>query len=276
MRVFTVFAFIFLSRPSASPAAPSRVSSEAAMAPTSRMRSRRSGDEILVSVSPMPKRRFFKSRKVSSIEKRRPYPFTMSAPDLSPRLVARCHGSAMPLACTHTTAATVRWIWVKRAFLIVFGLPVSGTQPKPRSASNVTLVVVGTTSRKRSSSASSCSFRQSFSSDFMTDFHMSGVARPCLVTRYSAIVDWLSWSKSVQSSATTISGRAPRTKGTQFAKSPQTSTPVFEKSRSTCWMACFASRSFAIANARPRAPTASRAPWRAPTVASAREATHFS
>ena len=32
----------------------------------------RSGDEILVSVSPMPKRRFLKSRKVSSIVKRRP------------------------------------------------------------------------------------------------------------------------------------------------------------------------------------------------------------
>src|SRR3990172_9528647 len=48
------------------------------------------------------------------------------------------------------------------------------------------------------------------------------------------MVDWLSASNSVQSSATTISGRGPTTNGTQEAKRFQTSTPVLEKNRSTC------------------------------------------
>src|SRR6266516_7969604 len=43
------------------------------------------------------------------------------------------------------------------------------------------------------------------------------------------MVDWLSASNSVQSSATMISGRGPTTKGTQEAKSVQTALPVLEK-----------------------------------------------
>src|SRR6266511_1765590 len=81
------------------------------------------------------------------------------------------------------------------------------------------------------------------------------------------MVEWSSGSKSVQSSATTTSGRLPMTNGTQEAKSFQTSTPVLEKNRSTCLTACFPSSSFATARARPSAPTASCAPCRAPTVA---------
>src|SRR6266542_7052976 len=89
------------------------------------------------------------------------------------------------------------------------------------------------------------------------------------------MVEWSSGSKSVQSSATTTSGRLPMTNGTQEAKSFQTSTPVLEKNRSTCLTACFPLSSFATARARPSAPTASWAPCRAPTVASASEATRF-
>src|SRR6266542_3567022 len=89
------------------------------------------------------------------------------------------------------------------------------------------------------------------------------------------MVEWSSGSKSVQSSATTTSGRLPLTNGTQDANSFHTSTPVLEKNRSTCLTACFPLSSFATARARPSAPTASWAPCRAPTVASASEATRF-
>ena len=51
----------------------------------------------------------------------------------------------------------------------------------------------------------SCSLRLFLSADLRTVFHTSGVARPCDVTRYIAIVDWSSLSNSVQSSATTSS-----------------------------------------------------------------------
>ena len=45
-------------------------------------------------------------------------------------------------------------------------------------------------------------------SSFQTDSQISGAARPWPVTRLSTSVDWPSWSKSVQSIATRISGRA--------------------------------------------------------------------
>src|SRR3989304_899066 len=78
------------------------------------------------------------------------------------------------------------------------------------------------------------------------------------------MVDWLSASNSVQSSATTISGRGPTTNGTQEAKRFQTSTPVLEKNRSTCLIACLGLRFFATASARPIVATPSRAPSSAP------------
>ncbi len=46
----------------------------------------------------------------------------------------------MPLACTETTAATSRWVLVTRAFLIVRGRPVSGTQSL---AARVSALLVG-------------------------------------------------------------------------------------------------------------------------------------
>jgi hypothetical protein len=55
----------------------------------------------------------------------------------------------------------------------------------------------------------------------------------------------------------------------------ETATLVLEKKRSTCLMACFPLSSFATARARPSAPTASWAPCRAPTVASASDTTRL-
>ncbi len=69
--------------------------------------------------------------------------------------------------------------------------------------------------------------------------HSNGVARPCEVMRLSTNVEWPSRSKSVQSIATQISGRAATRYGTHLEASAKTSMASLPTSLSTCFTACF-------------------------------------
>src|SRR5580704_10465420 len=119
-----------------------------------------------------------------------------------------------------------------------------------------------------SSSTSSYSWllRVPFNVDFFTVFHASGVARPWLVTRYAHSVVWSSFSKSVQSSATTISLRTPTTNLTHGLRTTLMSKPALLNSRSTCLTPLLGLMLATFAYAWPMAWMASAAACRTPTT----------
>ena len=84
-------------------------------------------------------------------------------------------------------------------------------------------------------SSYSQSFRLPATVDFFTVFHVSGVARPWLVTTYAQSVVWSSLSNSVQSSATTISLREAITNPAHAGVRRATSMAVLLRKRSTCF-----------------------------------------
>src|SRR5580700_3057472 len=119
-----------------------------------------------------------------------------------------------------------------------------------------------------SSSTSSYSWllRVPFNVDFFTVFHASGVARPWLVTRYAHSVVWSSFSKSVQSSATTISLRTPTTNLTHGLRTTLMSKPALLNSRSTCLTPLLGLMLATFAYAWPMAWMASAAACSTPTT----------
>src|SRR6202167_4122846 len=119
----------------------------------------------------------------------------------------------------------------------------------------------------------SWSLRVPFKVDFFTVFHASGVARPWRVIRYAHSVVWSSFSKSVQSSATTISLRTPTTNLTHGLRTTLMSKPALLSNRSTCLTPLLGVMLATFAYAWPMAWIASTAACSTPTTPLERDST---